>query len=104
VRLPVHVAARVNALCDLYPNKTRTEIIGDLLSIALKEIESAFPSQRGLHQVDVTPEGDPIFEEVGPYSRYVSFANKHHVELEKELGNDSPQQLLGIPMIIGDSE
>ena len=34
-RLPVHVAAKISALSDLFPNKTRTEIIGDLLTSAV---------------------------------------------------------------------
>ena len=34
-RLPVHVTAKIYALSDLFPNKTKTEIIGDLLTNAL---------------------------------------------------------------------
>ena len=36
-RLPVHVAAKITALSDMFPNKTKTktEIIGDILAIAL---------------------------------------------------------------------
>ena len=36
-RLPVHVAAKITALSDMFPNKTKTktEIIGDLLVSAL---------------------------------------------------------------------
>jgi hypothetical protein len=35
-RLPVHVAAKLAALCELYPNKTRTQIVGDLLATAIE--------------------------------------------------------------------
>jgi len=103
VRLPVHVAARVNALCDMYPNKTRTEIIGDLLSMALKEIEAAFPSYKGDPKGE-TPDGDTYFEERGPYARYVKITNEHYKKLEEELGNNSAQDLLGVPVHIGDKE
>ena len=34
-RLPVHVAATLSALCELYPNKTRTQNVGDLLATAI---------------------------------------------------------------------
>ena len=34
-RLPIHVAAKIAALCDMYPQKTRTQIIADLLTSAL---------------------------------------------------------------------
>ena len=34
-RLPVHVAAKIFALSDFFPNKTKTEIFEDLLTSAL---------------------------------------------------------------------
>ncbi len=103
VRLPVHVAARVNALCDMYPNKSRTEIIGDLLSMALKEIEAAFPEHKG-KQEGITPDGDPYYEGLGPHSTYEQYANKHYKALEKELGNDNPRDLMTRRVVTGDSE
>ena len=45
IRLPIQVAARINALCDLYPRKTKTEIIGDLLATALEQLASALPGE-----------------------------------------------------------
>ncbi|RTL28978.1 MAG: hypothetical protein EKK47_15015 [Burkholderiales bacterium] len=36
-RLPVHVAAKLAAMGEMYPNKTRTQIVGDLLSTAIDE-------------------------------------------------------------------
>ena len=35
VRLPVHVAAKLKALQDIYPGKTLTRLVGDLLAAAL---------------------------------------------------------------------
>ena len=103
VRLPVHVAARINALCDMYPNKTKTEIIGDLLSMALREIETEFTEYKGQH-LGVTPEGEPYYEDIGPYRNYERSANKHYSALEKELGNDNPRELLARRVIIGDDQ
>jgi len=45
VRLPIQVAARINALCELYPRKTKTEIIGDLLATAIEQLAAALPAQ-----------------------------------------------------------
>ena len=45
IRLPIHVAAKICALCDLYPRKTKTEIIGDLLAIALDQLTEALPDE-----------------------------------------------------------
>ncbi|RLL52307.1 hypothetical protein D8Y20_07275 [Mariprofundus sp. EBB-1] len=103
VRMPVHVAARVNALCDMHPNKTKTEIIGDLLSMALREIESAFPEHKG-QQEGITPDGEPYYEDIGPHRLYERYANKHYATLEKELGNDNPRDLVTRRVVIGDSE
>ena len=56
IRLPVHVAAKIAALCEMYPKKTRTDIIGDLLSSALVKIEAGLPTIEGeeLHGYDRT--------------------------------------------------
>ena len=42
LRLPIHIAAKISALCKIFPNKTRTQIIGDLLATALEDIENSF--------------------------------------------------------------
>lgn len=46
IRLPIHVAAKICALCDLYPRKTKTEIIGDLLATALDQLAEALPNEQ----------------------------------------------------------
>ena len=45
IRLPIHVAAQINALCALYPRKTKTDIIGDLLATALTQLVEALPAE-----------------------------------------------------------
>jgi hypothetical protein len=92
-RLPVHVAAKLSALCELYPNKTRTEIVGDLLTTALLELEHALPSYEG-GEYDRDPEtGESLRELTGPLIQFRNSANKFYQELERELGNDSPRSL-----------
>ena len=39
MRLSVHVAAKVAALCEMFPQRTKTQIINDLLSTALDHLE-----------------------------------------------------------------
>lgn len=36
IRLPILVAAKISALCDLYPRTTKSQMIGDLLAISVK--------------------------------------------------------------------
>jgi hypothetical protein len=54
-----------------------SEIITDLLSAALNELESSLPYQRGDHVVALDEEGDPLYEDVGPTPRYLMLTRKH---------------------------
>lgn len=92
-RLPVHVAAKLAALGDMYPNKTRTEIVGDLLAGAIEDVVRGLPPVKGA-VIDAHPETqEPIFEHEGPYKRFLELANKHYEALERELGNENPGTL-----------
>ena len=92
-RLPVHVAAKLSALCELYPNKTRTQIVGDLLATAIEAAVQGLPSAKGRFLERIEPPGEEgwmAYEEVGPMGRFKHSANTHFIELERELGNESP--------------
>jgi hypothetical protein len=103
-RLPVHVAAKLSALCDLYPNKTRTEIVGDLLSTAISEVEKALPSYEG-PEVGRDPDtGEIFYEELGPAVRFRTLADAYYQELEKELGNATPRGLYERPSAAPEKE
>jgi hypothetical protein len=92
-RLPVHVAAKLAALCELYPNKSRTEIVGDLLSAAIDDVEKALPSYEG-EPVGRHPQTDEMLYSVyGPAVQFRALADEHYQALEKELGNPSPRSL-----------
>ena len=54
IRLPIQVAAQINALCVLYPRKTKTEIIGDLLATALAQLAEALPGEARQERVTGT--------------------------------------------------
>ena len=88
IRLPILVAAKISALCDLYPRKTKTEIIGDLLSTALDQLGAALPSIKG-QQIGVCEDG-PYYEDDGPCGRFNSLTEKYLRELEKEAGITEP--------------
>jgi len=102
-RLPVHVAAKIQALCDLYPRRTRTEIVADLLAAALDELEAGFPSVKGPYYCD-DDGGEPLFEDVGIVKRYHEYANGHYASLEKELGNEHSELLFDALVLIHASE
>ena len=45
VRLPVRVAAQLSALSEMYPRKTMTDLIGDLLAAGLDQLAEDLPTQ-----------------------------------------------------------
>lgn len=92
-RLPVHVAAKLAAIGEMYPNKTRTQIVGDLLSTAIDEWATQLASTKGVYVETVQESGKlpaKVYEEAGLMGRFKNLTNAHHAELEKELGNESP--------------
>ena len=44
-RFPVHIAAKIAALAEIYPQKNRTQIVADLLTAALDDLEKSLPSK-----------------------------------------------------------
>ena len=91
-RLPVHVAAKLSAVCDMFPEKTRTQIVGDLLATALEDFEQSFPYVEG-EPIGRDQTGETIYEDAGPAVRYRSLADRYYRELEVEMGNENPRSL-----------
>lgn len=102
LRLPVHVAAKIAALCEMYPSKSRTQIVGDLLAAALAEVEEHMPSVSGQFVDEHREQGVRIYEEVGEKARFMALANKHFKELEQELGNEAPEVLFQTPFLVAE--
>ena len=102
-RLPVHVAAKLAAIGEMYPGKSRTQIVGDLLATAIDQWASELPSEKGaqtgvMHPPNETP--FKVFEEVGPIFRYQALTNKHFVELERGLGNESAERFFKAELVV----
>lgn len=66
-RLPVHVAAKINALCKFYPTETKTEIIGDMSAAALEDLIAKLPAERGRY-IGSIPKRASYVRHVGPPS------------------------------------
>lgn len=102
-RLPVHVAAKLAALCDIYPQKNRTQIVADLLTAALDDLEKSLPEAFGdfaqdevdHHMAEVLgcKVGEKLYYLGGARGRFRNLANMHYQDIEKELGNDKPGRL-----------
>jgi hypothetical protein len=91
-RLPTHVAAKINALCDIYPSRSKTEIVGLLLAASLDETIAHLPASLG-EEYGPGPDGEIVYYEAGTVADFRRFANRHFKELEAELGNEKTADL-----------
>jgi hypothetical protein len=104
-RFPVHIAAKIAALCEMYPTKNRTQIVADLLTAALDHLETSLPEAMGgeitgedrrMEKMIAEHEGreyEPVYHLAGARAQFRNLANRHYLELEKELGNEKPEPL-----------
>ena len=105
-RLPVHIAAKIAALCEIYPQKNRTQIVADLLTTALDGLEQSMPEALGEpversiqehFEEEAAIAGQPAPEAYyyigGIRGRFRRIANQHYAALEQELGNEKPELL-----------
>lgn len=81
VKLNIEDAARLKALAEMYPRRHVEELISELLSAALEDVESAMPYVRGERVISHDEEGDPLYEDVGPTPRYLELTRKHRANL-----------------------
>lgn len=84
VRLPLHDAARLRALAEMYPGREPADLITDLLAAALDELEAALPYVQGKRVIAEDDYSDPIYEDAGPTPRFVALTRKHERLLAAE--------------------
>ncbi|VUD56505.1 hypothetical protein TDB9533_02161 [Thalassocella blandensis] len=77
VNLAVEDAARIDALSEMYPKRSKEQLISELISAALAELESSFPYVQGSEVVATDELGDPIFADVGPTPKFLSLTKKY---------------------------
>lgn len=85
IRLPIEDAAKLQALAEMYPRRSINDIITDLLSAALEDVESSLPYIRGETIVAVDEQGDPLYEDIGPTPRYLSLTKKHMSDYQRNI-------------------
>lgn len=121
IRLPILVSAKLSALQEMYPSKSKTQIIVDLLATALDQLEEGLPSKRGVlleegPEETIDPELDNprrevavfrntmrVYEDAGLRGYFLRLTKKHLRDMEKELGVEEPMRIQDA-VIIGDDE
>ncbi|SHM81624.1 hypothetical protein SAMN05216593_103322 [Pseudomonas asturiensis] len=85
IHLDIESAARLAALCEMYPKHHPEELLGELIGAALEELEASFPYVKGQQVVSTDEEGDPLYEDVGATPRFLALSRHHlHALSEKQ--------------------
>lgn len=84
VCLTLKDAARLAALRDMFPARSTEELITDLLSAALEEVEETFPYIPGKRVTAEDDHGDPIHEDVGHTPRFQQLTREHLHRLQDQ--------------------
>lgn len=82
IRLPLYDAAKVAALCDLFPGLTQERILTDLLAAALDELASSFSYEPGNEIAAYDEEGDPMYADAGLTPRFQALAKEYAEKLK----------------------
>jgi predicted DNA-binding protein len=77
VRLQVEDAARLNALAEMYPKRSKEQLLSELLSAALSQMEASFPYVQGTKVIATDEMGDAIYEDVGPTPRFMELTRQY---------------------------
>jgi hypothetical protein len=101
-RFPIHIAAKIEALSEMYPQKNRTQIVADLLTSALDDLERSLPGALG-DKVDprwndeiarqVGEPGEQLYYLGGAKGQFHQLANRFYLAFEKEMGNETATPL-----------
>lgn len=77
VKLSLEDSARIDALSDMYPRRSKEQIISELLAASLAELESSFPYVESTRIASRDEHDDPVFADEGPTPTFLSLTKKH---------------------------
>ncbi|WP_299983169.1 hypothetical protein [Desulfobacula sp.] len=109
IRLPILANAKIFALCEMYPARSKTTIINDLIATALDQVTETLPGKKGKLLGPDTDDlfDDPelrdytdsdftnstvggIYEDVGIKGQFLRLTKKYLRQLEKEANIKEP--------------
>lgn len=92
IQLPLEDAARLSALAEMYPRRTTEQLLTDLLSAALQDLESGMPYVQGSRIIGADEEGYPLYEDAGPTPRFLELTRKHLLRIKGQTEIQSVSQ------------
>ena len=89
MRLSVHVAAKISALCEMFPQRSKTQIINDLLSTALDQLEGSLENTHPWEESEEGLENLPTQE-----TDYQALVKKYLTEIEATDGGAAAVEMM----------
>lgn len=89
IKLSLEDAARLKALCEMFPKYPQENLLRDLIGSALSEVTSSFPYVKGKDIVALDEEGDPMYADAGPTPTFLNLTRKHLKLLNESKLNQS---------------
>jgi hypothetical protein len=105
IRLPVLAAAKFATLAEMYPSKSKSQMLADLVATALDQVIDALPSKKGAliaEEPDHIMDDDlrrtqgleqnvaigtvSIYEDIGAKGQFLRLLKKNMRKIEKEAG------------------
>lgn len=84
VCLPLKEAAKIQALVEIFPGHTQEQIISELLTAALEQMEEDLPYVPGHKVIGHDEFGDPLYEDIGLTHKFTEMTKKHLKSLRSE--------------------
>ena len=89
MRLSVHVAAKISALCEMFPQRSKTQIINDLLSTALDQLEGSLEENHPWEESEEGLENLPTQK-----TDYQALVKKYLTEIEATDGGAAAVEMM----------
>lgn len=83
VNLTARDYARICALVELYNGRGEEQIISELLTAALDEVEEALPYIPGKVVIAEDEFGDPVYEDIGLTHKFEELTKKYSASMTK---------------------
>jgi hypothetical protein len=84
IQLSVEVCAQLMALKDMYPGRTLEQLILDLLSASIDELEETLPYKQGANVIAKDEYGDPMYQDIGLTPRFLELTKYYRDKLNNE--------------------
>lgn len=85
LQLPLELSANLMALKDIYPGRTLEQLLLDLLTAALDELEETLPYKQGVNVIAEDEFGDPMYQDIGLTPRFLELTQYYRDKFNDEI-------------------